>query len=273
MGTLDYSGIPQPHAQFLKNTTEVLRQDERIVGMAVAGSLAESCADTFSDVDLVIAVEPHFIEEVLAERKIIAESLGDLAAAFTGEHVGEPRLLICLYDNPVLHVDLKFVPLAEATPVVDNPVVVWERDGRLEAVLRQREGSYPAPDVQWLEDRFWIWVHYLAGKIARGELFEAIEGLSFLRTTALAPLAMTRLGLASTGMRRLEEKAPAVAEALVTTLAEHNRESLWNALESAIDIYHDLQEGFSTEILLRDKAEVVALCTIQELRLEGNRLR
>lgn len=192
---LDCNDIPPPHRQFLENATRILRQDERLVGMAVAGSLADSYADEFSDVDLVIAVEPEFQEEVMAERQSIAAMLGTLAAAFTGEHVGEPRLLICLYDDPVLHVDLKFVPLEDATPVVDNPAVVWDRAGRLKAVLRRREGRYPPPDVQWIEDRFWIWIHYLAGKIARGELFEAIEGLSFLRTTVLAPLGMTRLGL------------------------------------------------------------------------------
>lgn len=187
MSTFEFGDIPLPHTRFLKNAVGVLQEDERILGMAVAGSLAESCADEFSDVDLVIAVDPEFFGEVMTERKIIAGSLGNLATAFTGEHVGEPRLLICLYDDPVLHVDLKFVPLAEATPVVDNPAVVWERDSRLEKVLRQREGSCPMSDVQWLEDRFWIWVHYPAGKIARGELLEAIEGLSFLRVTVLAP--------------------------------------------------------------------------------------
>jgi hypothetical protein len=31
-----------------------------------------------------------------------------LLVGFTGEHVGEPRVLICLYGPPVLHVDLKF---------------------------------------------------------------------------------------------------------------------------------------------------------------------
>ncbi len=212
MDTFEYDGMPLTHAGFLRNAARVLRKNERIVGIAVAGSLAESRADEFSDVDLVIAVEPLSLEEVLVEREAIAGTLGNLVAAFTGEHVGEPRLLICLYDDPVLHVDLKFVPLPEATPVVDNPIVVWDRNDRMKSVLRQRKGRYPAPDVQWLEDRFWVWVHYLATKIARGELFEAIEGLSFLRVTVLAPLGLMRLGLAAAGVRRLEDNAPELAK-------------------------------------------------------------
>ena len=270
MDTFEYDGIPLPHAGFVRNAARVLRKDERIVGIAVAGSLVESRADEFSDVDLVIAIEPLSLEKVLGDREAIAKSLGNLAAAFTGEHVGEPRLLICLYDDPVLHVDLKFVPIAEATPVVDNPVVVWDRDGRMESVLRQRKGSYPAPDTQWLEDRFWVWVHYLAGKIARGELFEAIEGLSFLRVTVLAPLGLMRLGLAATGVRRLEDNAPELAKELAATLARHDRESLWNALESAISIYRGFRDEFAPEIILRDKAEIVALRTVTELRSNDN---
>lgn len=266
MRQLDCNAIPLPHRQFLENATRILRQDERLVGMAVAGSLADSRADEFSDVDLVIAVEPEFQEEVMAERQTIAATLGALAAAFTGEHVGEPRLLICLYDDPVLHVDLKFVPLADATPVVDNPAVVWDRAGRLETVLRQCEGSYPPPNIQCIEDRFWIWIHYLAGKIARGELFEAIEGLSFLRTTVLAPLGMMRLGLTASGVRRVEEKAPELVKALATTLPTHDKDSLWKALESAIELYDDFRTGFPAGIILRDKAKTVALRTVNEER-------
>lgn len=266
MSLFENDDVPLPHRQFLENAARVLRLDERMVGMAVAGSIAESRADEFSDVDLVVAIEPACFTSVMAERDSIAASLGNLAAAFTGEHVGEPRLLICLYDDPAVHVDLKFVPLAEAVPVVDNPVLIWDRNGRMEAVLRQREGGYPRPDVQWIEDRFWVWVHYLAGKIARGELFEAIEGLSFLRVTVLAPLGLMRLGLVASGVRRLEEKAPDLAVALVTTLADHDRDSLWMALEAAIGLYHDFRTGFPAEITLRGRAEAVALRTVRELR-------
>ena len=48
----------------------------------------------------------------MAQRKVLAGTLGHLLHAFTGEHVGEPRLLICLYGPELLHVDLKFMDLA-----------------------------------------------------------------------------------------------------------------------------------------------------------------
>ncbi len=266
MELLNNTDIPLNLRQFLVNAISILRRDERIAGIAVAGSLAEGGADDFSDVDLVVAVEPEFHDAVMNERRDIAVTFGRLVASFTGEHVGEPRLLVCLYADPVLHVDFKFVRLPDAAPVVDNPVVVWARDERLEAVLRQRKGAYPLPNRQWIEDRFWVWIHYLAGKIARGELFEALEGLSFLRVTVLAPLGLANRGASTSGVRRLEEKAPELAEALTATLANHDRGSLWNALESAVALYQRLRDEQLNEVERRTDAEETAARTLKELR-------
>ena len=58
----------------------------------------------------------------MGERRTIAESCGGLLAAFTGEHVGEPRLLICLYGPPLAHVNLKFVPFASHPPFSPTPI-------------------------------------------------------------------------------------------------------------------------------------------------------
>jgi hypothetical protein len=98
-----------------------------------------------------------------------------LLSAFTGEHVGEPRLLICLYDNPLLHVDIKFVTLEEFGTRVETPVILFDRNSQLKQVINQTTAIFPYPDFQWIEDRFWTWVHYAALKIGRGEYFEAID--------------------------------------------------------------------------------------------------
>lgn len=263
---IEIQSIPPAHNQFLENAVRILRQDERIVGISVSGSLAESKADAFSDVDLAIAVEPAFHPAVMAERQDIACRLGSLVASFTGEHVGEPRLLVCLYDQPLLHVDLKFVALPDAVPVVDTPVVIWERGGQLTAVAKGRIGAYPAPKAQWLEDRFWVWIHYLAGKIARGELFEALEGISFLRVTVLAPLGLAATGLSSSGVRRVEKKSPALAAALTATVAEYDRASLWEALDAAIALYRELRTKQVGDIVPRTEAEEAVMRYFKETR-------
>jgi predicted nucleotidyltransferase len=146
--------VPAAHRRFLQNVIERLSTDARIVGVAAGGSYLTDSMDEFSDVDLVIAIEPSDYVAVLADRRSIAASLGHLLAAFTGEHVGEPRLLVCLYQGPLLDVDLKFVDLGDVANRVEDPAVLWEREGRLSQAIHEGRPEYPAPDPRWIEDRF-----------------------------------------------------------------------------------------------------------------------
>lgn len=258
--------LPSTHRDFLENALAVLRDDPRIVGVAAGGSYASDSMDEHSDLDLVIAVEPEHFAGVMTARTSIAASLGSLLASFTGEHVGEPRLLICLYAPLPLHVDLKFVALPDLGDRVEDPIVLWERDGRVTTALAAGSAAYPAPDATWIEDRFWIWVHYGASKIARGELFEATDFLAFLRMVVLGPLALQRAGARPQGVRKLEVCAPAFADRLRETIAQHDAASCVRGLEAAVDLYRELRpesvrsgaaENVATEYLNALHATVV----------------
>jgi predicted nucleotidyltransferase len=253
-GESSFSGIPEPHATFLRNAVDRLSQDERLVGVAAGGSYVTGSMDQFSDLDLVIAVEPDAYEALLSERRSIAKGLGRLLAAFTGEHVGEPRLLICLFGPPLIHIDLKFVSLSDAAARVEDPAVLWERDGRFSAALGAGSAAFPEPDLQWIEDRFWVWVHYGAGKIARGELFEALDGLSFLRAHVLGPLALMSRGARPSGVRKLEVVAPDLAKAMEATLAVHSASSCAAALHAAVNLYLTFRGQTGSGTLLRHQA-------------------
>ncbi len=109
------------HRQFLTQAIPVLAADPRLLGVAASGSYSENNLDTYSDLDLVIAIAPEHFTAVMSERPQIAAKLGPLLGCFTGEHVGEPRLLICLYGPDLVHVDLKFVALPDAAQRVDQP--------------------------------------------------------------------------------------------------------------------------------------------------------
>jgi hypothetical protein len=239
----EFFNLPEPHAAFLRNALDCLKKDERLVGVAAGGSYVTRSIDEFSDLDLLIAVEPDAYESVLSERQVIARGIGPLHAAFTGEHVGEPRLLICLYRSPLLHVDLKFIRLSDAAARVEEPVVLWERDGRLSEALKTGTAVFPRPDLQWIEDRFWVWVHYAAGKIGRGELFEAIDGLSFLRAQVLGPLALLSQGACPSGVRKIEFLAPDLAGELESTVASYSTQSCAAALHAVVDLYRKLADG------------------------------
>ncbi|KUO09263.1 hypothetical protein [Streptomyces sp. DSM 15324] len=52
-------------------------------------------------------------------------------AGFTGEHVGEPRVIITLVGPPLLHVDFKFVRASDFAERTEDPEILRDRDGLL----------------------------------------------------------------------------------------------------------------------------------------------
>jgi predicted nucleotidyltransferase len=261
--------IPKIHQEFIDKALQIFQDDIRIAGVAAGGSYITNSMDDFSDIDLVIAVEPKHYEQVMEERIKIAEKLGKLLSAFTGEHVGEPRVLICLYGPPLLHVDLKFVSLQDIAHRVEDPVILWERDNLISDALKIGEAKFPMPDLQWIEDRFWVWVHYGAAKIGRNEIFETIEFISFLRQVVIGPLLLMRNGKLPRGVRKIELDAPDDLPLLLKTIPAHDAQSCINALQTKIQLYLDLREYFSTDELKKhyeaEKYSVKYLTEISEM--------
>jgi hypothetical protein len=218
--------------------------------------------DEFSDLDLVVVVRSSAWPGILDRRRAIAASLGPLLEAFTGEHVGEARLLICLYGPPLLHVDLKFLPPEGLQERMEDPVLLWDRNGVVAPLLAATTARYPAPDRQWIEDRFWIWVHYAAAKLARGELFEVLNFLAFLRGTVLGPLVLAEAGARPNGVRHLEQRAPSRTDQLKATVARYDKLDAARALQHAIRLYQELRGHVQ-----RSAAEVPAVAFA--LRVSG----
>lgn len=244
---------------FINRALPVLKKDERIVGVALGGSYARDAMDEYSGLDFIVAVDPKKYESILSDRVGIAEKLGKLLSCFTAEHIQRPEILICMYGDPLLHVDLNFQPLDNISARLENPVVLYEKDNLMSAEYAKKEAEIPEPDQQWFEDRFWIWVHYIANRIGRGELFDAIEGLSFLRQRVLGPLLLMKNGRPPWGVRNLEVAAPVELPRLVATLAEHNQASCLKALKSAADLYIYLRGYNKTRLANREEAQRAAL--------------
>ena len=156
--------------EFADKVVEIVKKDAAVTGLAVAGSWITDELDEYSDLDLILITK----KKIAGDKEMMldyAKKFGDFISGFTGEHVGEPRVLNCLYDNPLLHVDIKFLTLPEFYDRIENPVVLFERDSQLTDVIKSTKAEWPSVDFQWVEDRFWTWVHYIAGKAARGEYF------------------------------------------------------------------------------------------------------
>lgn len=251
---------------FANKAKEILAPDQNVIGLAVGGSWLTNELDEFSDLDLII-VTKHKISNDKHQMLAYAERLGNLLSGFTGEHVGEPRVLICLYDNPLLHVDIKFLTLDEFHYRVETPTLLLDQDSQLQQALDNSKEKYPFPDYQWIEDRFWIWIHYALLKIGRGEYLEAYDFMGFLRMIVLGPLIHIKNGNLPRGVRKVETTiATEDLTALKLTMATYDRKALLNSLRNAVLLYRQLRATlFDCSINLHGHTEDKVMAYFEEI--------
>jgi len=252
--------------RFARQVIEIAKEDENILGLAVAGSWLTSEIDAYSDLDLVVVTKEKIggdKERMLA----FARHLPHFLSGFTGEHVGEPRLLICLYDQPLLHVDLKFVTVEEFGHRIETPVILLDKKGQLKDVLEQTSPQFPYPDYQRIEDRFWIWVHYALLKIGRGEYIEAYDFFGFLRMVVFGPLLHIKNGNLPRGVRKVETQLAADDFAnLKSTMPAYSKASLFDSLHHCVDLYRHLRENlFISQIVQQAETEKCVMHYFKEI--------
>lgn len=227
--------------EFANKAKKILSQDESVIGLAVAGSWLTNEIDEFSDLDLIVVTR----EKVTDDKRLMldyAKSLGEFISGFTGEHVGEPRVLICLFDHPLLHVDIKFVTLDEFETRVETPTILFDRHDQLKNILEKSKANFPYPDYQWIEDRFWTWIHYALLKIGRGEYLEAYDFLGFLRMVVFGPLLHIKNDNLPRGVRKVEKDLAKVDfESLISTVPFYDKTSLLNSLRNGVELYRQLR--------------------------------
>jgi predicted nucleotidyltransferase len=239
---------------FANRAKAVLELDENVIGLAVAGSWLTNEMDEFSDLDLILVTK----QKVSGDKVLMldyAKRLGDFLSGFTGEHVGEPRVLICLYDNPLLHVDIKFVTLEEFHTRVETPVILIDKSGQLANAINNSTATFPYPDYQWIEDRFWTWIHYALLKIGRGEYLEAYDFFGFLRMVVFGPLLHIKNGNLPRGVRKVETGLTNDdLNLLKGTIPSYDRQSLLNSLRNSVSLYQQLQTAlFENKVQLQQE--------------------
>jgi predicted nucleotidyltransferase len=220
---------PRAHRELLGRAVARLQDDARVVALVLGGSLAHGAADPYSDVDLYVVVRDGAFDGVLAERDAIAEAVGSPLFAFDVDPVpGGSTDRIVVYEGPDgFPTKFDFMYLKESdlepAPKWAGCPVLKDEGGRVGAVVARSEGYAqppPSPEaLQELNQKFWTLCWYVFGKIARGELWEALDGLHDIRSLALVPLLDQAAGRPHEGYRRLEGKLdPETASRLEATL-------------------------------------------------------
>jgi hypothetical protein len=250
------------HRAKLQALAAAAMQDPDILGMTIKGSFALDIADEFSDLDLSFVIRDDVFEDAFRRQRQLPSAPASPVAAFTAEHVGLPELLIVLYDD-LVHADFRYVPLSEfPDQEEDLPCrVVWERNDLLSEHLATAPRSSPHMDAAWIEARMWTWVWYTQTKILRGEVYEALDALQFLRSRVLFSLLAVTRGLRPGGSRRAEELVGDLKEEFAVTVASADRYSTMQALEKTVDLYMRLADPLLQQqgIPKADKARGVVL--------------
>jgi hypothetical protein len=254
------------HKKFAEKVVNVLRDDPTIIGLAGAGSWITNEIDEWSDLDLIVVTTDNLNAD---KSKMVeyANRFGNLLSAFTGAHVGEKRLLICLYDEPLLHVDIKFLTLDEFHDRIENPIILLDNNNAMQDVINSTEPEFPVPDFQWIEDRFWTWIHYGLLKIGRGECLEALDFMSFLRMVVFGPLLHLKNNNLPRGVRKVETTlSRSDFESLIGTLSDNNKKSLLKSFFNAVELYKDLRSHLYREEISYNKAEHAVMKYFADLK-------
>ena len=236
------------HRKLLERAVTRFRDDVRMVGLVAGGSLARGAADFYSDVDLYMVVQDEAFDEIFAERSVTVEAVGSPLFSFDVDPMpGGSTDHIVIYEGPVKF-DLMYLKESdlEPDPKWAGCVVLKDASGRVGAVLSRSEGLAPpqptTEDLLELNQKFWTWCWYVFGKIMRGELWEALDGIHSIRSLALVPLLDWAAERSHEGYRRLERKTDrATASRLMATVAAVQPEVLYAALQAEMDLFRSLR--------------------------------
>jgi predicted nucleotidyltransferase len=239
--------LPQ-HRELLERAFARFQDDARAVGLVVGGSLAYGGADFYSDVDLYVVVRDGAFEEVFAERDPIAEAVGSRLFAFDVDPVpGGSTDHIVIYER-LVKFDFMYLRESELEPHPKwvSCAVLKDTGGRVGTVVARSEALGPprpsAEELSELNQKFWTWCWYAFGKIERGELWEALDGLHSIRTLALVPLLDWSGERPHEGYRRLERKTnQEQASRLSATVAPMQVHALHAALRAEVELFRELR--------------------------------
>jgi predicted nucleotidyltransferase len=237
-----FDGLPRHRAK-AEAACRAAPADPDVVGIAVTGSFAAGHADEVSDVDLRVYARSGAVETVVARVPELAAACGRVVALFVADHLGIPTLTIVLYDD-LVHVDFDVISVDRAAEHNQAlpAVVLWERDPVSAALPRTYESDVAA-DVRWMEARIWTWSWYIQSKVLRGELYEALDGLQYVRDQVLFRLLALGRGDRPSGGRRAEAVVGAHADAFARTVPiALDRSSVMEALRAEIDLYRLLAD-------------------------------
>ncbi len=241
-----FERFPGHRARLIEAST-IFSSRDCVAGLLLGGSFAYGNPDFYSDIDLYIVVRDEHFDVLFAEHVEIANSLGKPISAFIADHnPGGLYDYIVLYDDFV-KVDFIYLRSSQlhVMPKWGRFRVLYDPEAVLSTLVscsRNLQATFQLADPLVLNQKFRGWCWYVFGKLMRGELWEALEGVSFIRERALLPMINAKNGFVDEGYRRLEKKMDdELAHDLQLTVASYDKEAVFSALLNEITLFRDLR--------------------------------
>lgn len=246
------------HRYMVQSLVESVSTQSHFWGLAIGGSWATDQMDFASDLDFNLVVEPAAFQTALDAAEFLAWQLPYCLSFAPAHHTGEPRLFNALYKvdkrafadqkhavkeslaelPDFIQVDFKYFSGSDFAHRVEEPAILWELEERLSKILKTTRGSYPQPDLNWIEAQFWRWIYYGVSKWQRGEYIEVADHLSFLRNQVLGPLLLIQHQYPPRRVRRIEQSLPTeLTQRFEATLVPPEPWLLLWALHESVSLY------------------------------------
>ena len=143
--------------------------------------------------------------------------------------------------------------------------VVWAEDDDIAVALRGPSDA-AGVDLAWFEARIWTWVWYTHSKILRGELYEALDALQYLRTNVLFALLAESAAVKPYGSRRAEQHVGEPGPLFARTVPPLERETVMDALRATVELYLKLADPLLEQrgVERDEDARAVVLAKLKE---------
>jgi hypothetical protein len=235
------------HLNLVKKAESLIRTDNRFIGMALGGSWINKQLDEFSDLDIYLIMSDHAVLSIDEKKEILCQ-YGELLCFYNNANDDNVTVSLFKIEEQLLHVDCKWIYLSGLRKRVENPDIIFEKDGLLSKYMRDfpNEG-YEQPNLELSEMRFWTWMHYIFSKIGRGEIIEACSYLCEVRIYCLGPMILYKNKMTARRLRHAEQLPTEELLELKTTFpAECRAESCFNAAMNTIALYSKTRDALAS---------------------------
>lgn len=186
------------------------------IGICLKGSIANSKADQWSDIDFMIVVPDKDQYRFSQIKEAVIKEISDsnkLLTFFPATHLGMENLLIFFLNimGQVVKIDVELIDQRSfkfhtpALKILHDPNNFLQKEG---AFKSDELHSRYNPDFQDLLAKFIGWTWYTYTKVCRGEMLEAIDSIQVMRTKSFLPFLQKHHALPYEGYRYMESRLP-----------------------------------------------------------------